>query len=90
MMVWKFLNLHKTMKLNKIHYNLKRLYEGKSDVDDTMAAYFSCTNEVKRFIKIFKAGYWSVMPFAFGTYDNFALKLNPNNIWPILAQFHPT
>jgi len=67
------------MKLNTIHQDLKELYKDKKGVDDLLTFDFTCDNEKERVMNVFRSGYWSVMPFAFGMYNNFAIKLHPKN-----------
>ena len=67
------------MKLNKIHYDLKELYKDIQDTGDFIAFGFKEENEINRTMTIFKKGYWSVMPFAFGPYASYGVKLHPKN-----------
>ncbi len=65
------------MELNNINQDLKELYKSKEKAKSFLAFEFTCDKENERIIKLFKQGYWSVVPFAFNTYNNFAIKLNP-------------
>ncbi|MEW7281332.1 hypothetical protein ABW636_22315 [Aquimarina sp. 2201CG1-2-11] len=67
------------MKLNNLHQDLKKLYQDNQEIKKLFAFSFTCDDEHKRLIKIFKSGYWSVMPFAFESYNNFAVRLEPRN-----------
>ncbi len=67
------------MKLNYIHQDLKELYKGGERVKSFLAFEFTCEKENHRIMKLFKAGYWSVMPFAFAAYNNFGIRLNPKS-----------
>ena len=67
------------MKLNNIHQELNTLYKNKGKFENLLSFEFTCEDEVKRVIKNFRSGYWSVMPFAFDTYSNFGIKLHPKN-----------
>ncbi|MEW7281339.1 hypothetical protein ABW636_22355 [Aquimarina sp. 2201CG1-2-11] len=67
------------MKLNNIHQDLKELYKNKKELKSLFAIDFTCDQENERLVKIFKKGYWSVMPFAFEAYNNFAVRLDPRN-----------
>jgi hypothetical protein len=66
------------MKLNKVHQELKELYKDKEQIDIILSFEFENKNEIERCMNIFRSGYWSVAPFAFEDYNNFAIKLTPN------------
>ncbi|MGN7863250.1 hypothetical protein [Chryseobacterium sp. 22458] len=66
------------MKLNKIHQDLKELYEGKERLDTILGVEFSHQEEVKIYTKILEIGQWYVAPFSFERYDSYAIKLTPN------------
>lgn len=67
------------MKLNKICYDLKELYKNKHqiDIETLMGVRLDYENHIKRYVEIFRLGYWSSVPFAFEDYNNFAIKLTP-------------
>ncbi len=65
------------MKLNKIHQDLKELYEGK-ETDTILGFKFSNQEEARIYTKILQIGQWYVAPFSFETYDSYAIKLTPN------------
>jgi len=67
------------MKLNKIHQDLKEAYKEKKQVYLSLGFEFENKNEIERCVNIFRSGYWSVAPFAFESYNSFAIKLVPNN-----------
>lgn len=67
------------MKLNTMHSDLKQLYKDRKEIKSLFAFDFTCDKEKERVMQILKKGYWSVMPFAFETYNNFAVKLHPKN-----------
>jgi len=66
------------MKLNKIHQDLKELYEGKEKLNTILGVEFSHLEEAKIYTKILQIGQWYVAPFSFETYDSYAIKLSPN------------
>lgn len=65
------------MKLNKIHKDLKELYNERGTVKLIFGAVFEHEKEIERCMDIFQSGFWSVAPFAFEPYETFALQLNP-------------
>jgi len=64
------------MNINQINKDFKELYSN-IDIKKITAISFTKENEKSRIINIFKLGYWSLVPFAFGTHNNYAIKLNP-------------
>lgn len=66
------------MRLNRIHQDLKELYEGKERLNTILGIEFSHYEEAKIYTKILQTGQWYVAPFSFETYDSYAIKLSPN------------
>ncbi|MEW7281330.1 hypothetical protein ABW636_22305 [Aquimarina sp. 2201CG1-2-11] len=64
------------MEVNNISKKLKEIYLNKN-TDEALGVDFIVSDEIERVIKIFKLGYWSLMPFAYETYDSYAIKLSP-------------
>ena len=65
------------MEVNKLHSDLKELYKGK----DTRRAFnfeFEHKTEKTGLIRLFKKGFWSVMPIAFHSDNILAIKLSPD------------
>ncbi len=65
------------MKLNKIHQDLKEVYKGK-ETDLILGFEFGYEDEIMRAMTIFRSGFWSVAPFAFDDYSDYAIRLMPN------------
>lgn len=65
------------MKLNKIHQDLKELYKDE-ETDIILGFQFDDEEEIEKCFNIFRSGFWSVVPFAFDDYNNFAIRLMPN------------
>lgn len=67
------------MKLNRIHQDLKKLYNERGAIKLIFGSVFAGDEiEVEKCINIFRTGFWSVVPFAFETYETFGIKLCPN------------
>lgn len=66
------------MRLNKIHQDLKELYEGKERLNTILGVEFSHQEEAKIYTKILQIGQWYVALFSFETYNSYAIKLSPN------------
>ncbi len=64
------------MKLNKVHNDLKVLYKDKY-TNPILGFEFDHEEEIERSMKILRSGGWSVAPFAFESFNNFAIKLTP-------------
>lgn len=68
------------MEINKLHSDLKEIYEGK-EVEKNFYFQFDVEDQKIKFMQLLKRGYWSVMPFGFHGHNGnniLAFQLTPN------------
>ncbi|MEO4005963.1 hypothetical protein [Flavobacterium sp. CAU 1735] len=65
------------MEINKIHSDLKKIYQDKKESDRAFLFKFKDEDENEKLITLLKMGFWSVVPLGFYSDNILAIRLTP-------------
>lgn len=65
------------MEINKIHSDLKKIYQDKKESDRAFLFKFKNEDENEKLITLLKMGFWSVAPLGFYSDNILAIRLTP-------------